>query len=259
MTEPTDTSTPAIDQILNVLLVDDDEFFRLNLTQRLEEAGYRVSTAFDLTNAASLCEQYAFDVALIDLNLQYLSNGFITSPNWQGITLGKQMLTHCPEIRLIFLSEQLPDSATFEQLTAELGTKPQISLKALPQFEKHILETLKGVSTQTPLITDLPKIDLLAYWAAQLSPLERPFIEMIWQRLPRLTPMEFEIVTYLAESKRPTAIGQRVNIIAIDNAISRIYSKLGLAGAEFSKPTGFQRSILLAKAVFLYQIKYQIK
>ncbi len=59
-----------------ILVVDDDEDFRLQLTMQLEAAGYRVVAAEGESKAAELLETLHPDLAIIDLMMEHVDGGF---------------------------------------------------------------------------------------------------------------------------------------------------------------------------------------
>lgn len=59
-----------------VLVVDDDEDFRAQMTLQLEAAGFTVAVADGETAAAKLLESLVPDLAVIDLMMEHVDGGF---------------------------------------------------------------------------------------------------------------------------------------------------------------------------------------
>ena len=62
-----------------ILLVDDDEMFRLALQHYLQEAGYEVVTAQGQQEADGILENYKPDLAIVDLFMEEHDSGFVLS------------------------------------------------------------------------------------------------------------------------------------------------------------------------------------
>ena len=59
-----------------ILVVDDDEDFRLQLAMQLEAAGYRVVVAEGEAKAAEVLQTLHPDLAVIDLMMEHVDGGF---------------------------------------------------------------------------------------------------------------------------------------------------------------------------------------
>lgn len=60
----------------HVLLVDDDEDYVLQLSQRLRAAGYEVSTADGVGGAHEQLDRQRPDLAIVDLMMEHVDDGF---------------------------------------------------------------------------------------------------------------------------------------------------------------------------------------
>jgi len=62
-----------------VLLVDDDQDFRLQTQMRLEQSGFAVKCAGSQKEAELLLEKFHPDIAVVDLMLEHQDSGFVLS------------------------------------------------------------------------------------------------------------------------------------------------------------------------------------
>ncbi|MBP6874503.1 MAG: response regulator [Candidatus Eisenbacteria bacterium] len=81
-----DGSKAAAPETRTVLVVDDDEDFRLQLVMQLEAAGFRVVAAEGETKAAELLQTLHPDLAVVDLMMEHLDGGFALSYKLKKMT-----------------------------------------------------------------------------------------------------------------------------------------------------------------------------
>jgi len=77
-----------------VLVVDDDEDIRVNISDILEDLGYQVDTAEDGVRALELVERQNYDVALLDYKM----------PGMDGATLYSRIKEICPQMVAIMVT-----------------------------------------------------------------------------------------------------------------------------------------------------------
>ena len=78
----------------SVLVVDDDEDIRANISDILEDLGYKVDTAEDGIHALELVERQNYDVALLDYKM----------PGMDGATLYRRIKEICPQMVAIMVT-----------------------------------------------------------------------------------------------------------------------------------------------------------
>ncbi len=82
---------------MHILLIEDDELFRLGLVVRLQqEAGWVLSEAPDGETAIELARQQAFDVALLDIGL----------PGLGGVETCRQLVQIQPKLPVLVLTSR---------------------------------------------------------------------------------------------------------------------------------------------------------
>ena len=105
------------DKGLNILLIDDKKDLALNISDILEDNGYRTDLAFNGSEAISIVKKKGFDLAIVDLKLpdifglDLIEKLSLISPKLEYIVLKSSMsLTSCEE-RLAWL---LSKKSTYE-------------------------------------------------------------------------------------------------------------------------------------------------
>ncbi|MHB8417531.1 MAG: sigma-54-dependent transcriptional regulator [Myxococcales bacterium] len=114
-------STPQLsaagDSTLDVLVVDDEEAIRLDLSCALGDAGHRVTAAADGAEAGDLLQRRAFDLALIDIRL----------PKVDGLSLFRRVREQSPDTAVILLTAHatVPDAVSaLKEGAFDYVTKP---------------------------------------------------------------------------------------------------------------------------------------
>ena len=113
----------------SVLIVDDDEDIRTNITDILTDLGYEVDSAKDGATALQLVQQRNFDVALLDYKM----------PGMDGATLYSHIKELCPQLVAIMV-------------TAYAGSNG--AQKALDAGTWRVLRKPVDVSQLLPLIAE---------------------------------------------------------------------------------------------------------
>ena len=122
----TDCSTPASDQPMSILIVDDEEGIRRYLDRVLSGAGYRTTIAVDGADAIAVAAREGrFDLLLTD----------VAMPKMTGAELARRMRLTDPDLKVLYLTgctDQLfEEKATLWREEAFLE-KPS-SIKAIAQ------------------------------------------------------------------------------------------------------------------------------
>lgn len=96
---------------ITVLVVDDDPDFLLQERLQLEAAGYRVVSASGLPEAEELLEELKPDLAMIDLMMDDVDDGF---------TLGYRIKKKYPEVPIIMITGVTSETRLdFDAITPE--------------------------------------------------------------------------------------------------------------------------------------------
>lgn len=80
--------------MIKILVIEDDNSFRNVLMQMLEKAGYEVIQAENGNQALKICESFSPDLVLTD----------IIMPDKEGLETIQELLSICPEIKIIAMS-----------------------------------------------------------------------------------------------------------------------------------------------------------
>ena len=109
---------------INVLILDDEELYRMNISDFVEDEGYTVFVAGSGEEALELVKKQHLDLALVDMRLPGIDgNTFITRAN--KIQANLRFIIHTGSTSY-FIPEELKDIGI---------TKQQIFLKPLHDFE----------------------------------------------------------------------------------------------------------------------------
>ncbi len=92
----------------SVLIVDDDEDIRTNVSDILCDLGYQTSTAADGPTALELVRQYRFDIALLDMKM----------PGMDGLTLYRNIRSLQPNTAAFLVTAFAGDGVAEDALRA---------------------------------------------------------------------------------------------------------------------------------------------
>jgi DNA-binding response OmpR family regulator len=112
--KPEDRREP---QMVDVLVVDDDDFVRESIAEALTHAGYVVAQASDGEKAMSLVASCSFDIAICDVRMPRLS----------GLTLLRRLRREAPSISVVIMSSFAKISDVVDSLregAVDYVTKP---------------------------------------------------------------------------------------------------------------------------------------
>lgn len=93
---------------MKILVADDNEDMRKILTLYLKKEGWQVSTAKDGQDALRLCQEQAFDLAVLDWMMPY----------YDGIYVCRELRTWYPEAKIIILTAKDTNDNEITGLTA---------------------------------------------------------------------------------------------------------------------------------------------
>lgn len=169
--------------LMRILLVEDDELFRLGLQLKLQEAGITVvAEAGDGETAIALVKQCELDVVLLDIGL----------PRIGGVEACRQIRQKCPDLPILVLTSR-SDKALIKQLIT-VGVKGYC---------------LKGVDLET-LVLALRSVQSGASWWDSTATAE---IHALATTLPPglsspLTPREQEVLQLITIGKTTQEIAE---------------------------------------------------
>jgi DNA-binding NarL/FixJ family response regulator len=172
----------------------------------------QISESARVHDALALISAERFDVALVDLGL----------PDGSGVDVVAALRDSQPEAQSVVVTIHDDDDHLFPALQA--GAFGYL-LKEQPR--EHFVEQLRRISQGEPPLTPSIARRVIAYFAAQNKPQERP------QNLPHvsLTDRENEVLLWVAKGFTLPEIGTQLNLSrhTIADYVKQIYRKLNVS------------------------------
>ncbi|GGG71879.1 histidine kinase [Paenibacillus radicis (ex Gao et al. 2016)] len=211
--------TELKDEVIRLLVVDDQPFFRESLRTLLEEQQdlQVVGTAEDGQQAIELCRQLQPQLVLMDLEM----------PNMDGIAASRAIKETWPHIRILILT-------TFEDtkqaLEAMRSGVDGYLLKSMQPLE--LAETIRTVYRGGTLIDQGMSHKLFAQLEADNSGDDPSPIKA--SSAYELTPRELEILQFVSKGLRYKSIASKLYLSdgTVRNYASSAYMKLGVRNRE---------------------------
>ncbi|GAA3410735.1 hybrid sensor histidine kinase/response regulator transcription factor [Paenibacillus hodogayensis] len=211
--------TELKDEVIRLLVVDDQPFFRESLRTLLEEQRdlQVVGTAEDGEQAIELCRQFQPQLVLMDLEM----------PNVDGISASRTIKETWPHIRILILT-------TFEDtrqaLEAMRSGVDGYLLKSMQPLE--LAETIRTVYRGGTLIDQGVSHKLFAQLEADNSGDDPSPIKA--SSAYELTPRELEILQFVSKGLRYKSIASKLYLSdgTVRNYASSAYVKLGVRNRE---------------------------
>lgn len=209
---------------LRILLVEDDELFRLGLQMKLQqEPGLEIiAEAGDGEAAISLVSQHELDVVLLDVGL----------PRIGGVEACRQIKQKCPELPILVLTSR-SDRALINQLI-EIGVQGYC---------------LKGVAAET-LVLALRSVSAGASWWDQTATAEiQALAHSKSSNESPLTPREQEILRLITAGKTTQEIAETFYIApgTVRVHIHAILQKLDVRDRTQAAVLALQKGLISSK------------
>ncbi len=222
-----------------ILVVDDDAFTRSGIEGYLQSLRHTVYTAADVQTGWELAVTQRPQTAVIDIRLPFdgrTQTTPVTEPH--GIGLSLRLKEAFPTLGIVLLSAH-------HEYEAEVIRLAQRFVRGIAFLHKggdmlRLRTAMEQVQAGHTLFNQeiVNKYAVETAVQAQFSKEERPHILHALDEFPRLTPREQEIAHLLAAAHTPASIANRLSLArgSVENHITRIYRKLGLAEMRNRSP-----------------------
>jgi DNA-binding NarL/FixJ family response regulator len=241
----------------DVLVVDDDVFTRSGLRGYLHTLGYRAREAGDVQTAWELALDSPPPTAVIDIRLPLTTAAASTPPTQShGIVLTLRLKKSFPTMGIVLLSAHHEYEREVIQMAQRFCRSIAFLHKGgdMSRLEWALREVQNG---RTLFQSDLVNKRVLETAVrAHFAPAESYWIDQALMELPHLSPREMEIAYLLAAAHTPESIAARLYLSKgnVDNVISHIYGKLGLADMK-EEGVSLRPLPILVKACLLADIR----
>ncbi|HRQ39218.1 MAG TPA: response regulator transcription factor [Chloroflexota bacterium] len=241
----------------DVLVVEDDAFTRSGICRYLHALGYQPREAGDVQTAWELALAAPPPTAVIDIRLPLTAAGNGLPPTKaNGIDLTLRLKKSFPTLGVVLLSAH----HEYEREVIQMAQRFMRSIAFLHKggdmfrLEWALQEVQNGRTLfQSDLVN---KTVLETAVRTHFTAAESDWIDQALDELPHLSPRELEIAHSLAAAYTPEAIAARLSLSKgnVDNVISHIYVKLGLAEMK-EEGVGLRPLPILVKACLLADIR----
>jgi len=241
-----------------ILVVDDDAFARQGLRLYLESLDYQVHDFGDVQSAWDYVLATPPQTAVIDirlpLNSQASHNTPVIEPN--GITFARQLKQNYPTMGIILLSAH----EEYERQVINLTRQYMRSIAFM--HKGGDMSRLKSVLVEVQAGRTLFQKDIVNKFVLETAvrsyfkPDETHWVEQALAEFNQLSPRQQEVAHLLAASYDSNYIANGLGLSkgSVDNMISRLYMRLGLADLKTEAP-GLRPLPILIKACLLYDIQ----
>ncbi len=168
-------------ETIDLLLVDDENELREDMSRYFSRCGYRVSDCGNAQQALEFCDRRAFDVMIVDMMM----------PGMNGLELLEQLKARGNEAEVVMLTGQGTIESAVEAMklgAREFLTKP-VSLKELDQLvqkaresrrirkeNKQLKEVLKQRQTPTNIVGESPQMQKVYRLIERTGPSIKPIL-----------------------------------------------------------------------------------
>jgi DNA-binding NarL/FixJ family response regulator len=201
--------------MINIAIIDRSEFFRVGVHEKLSpQQDFRLIDCYPDQEPLKFIDAHSIDVALLDID----------SPNTKGLGLGRTIVRHYPNTRVIILSSYASDGELFE--TLKTGAAAYLDKRTNTE---ELVTAIRRVSRG-----EYPINDSVMTRSAVAERVLRQFQEMTSMGLVTekvaapLTQREVQILSYIANgnTNKQVAYALEVSDQTIKNHVSAILRKL---------------------------------
>lgn len=242
----------------HVLVVDDDAFVRSGLHMYLKSLGYQVHEAGDVQTAWEMVVLSPPEVAIIDIRLPQQRQNSPSSPPTEphGLGLTLRLKAAYPTMGIVLLSAHQQYEKDVLRMTQRFMRSIAFLHKGgdMSRLDLALQEVLAGRTLFQAEVVN--KYVLTTAVRNLFTTVETPWVEQAAAEFVRLAPREQEVAHLLSASYTPEAIAAHLGLSkgSVDNVISRIYNRLGLADMK-AETVDLRPLPILIKACLLYDIQ----
>lgn len=246
----------------NIVVIEADSFRLQGITSYLiDELQCEIRSATNARSGWFHVTDTPPDVVIIGLlpNVNHLSSDAYEEP--YGLDLAKEIKQLFPDMGLILLT---PGNHIADKHIDLLRHRYGDSVQSMTPLDdmSHLEQLLARLAQERASTPAAPTLDeqerrrLATHLWALLGDVERPWIESTLLRMNELSQREWQLITLLGQSLSAQSIAAKMDISrgSVDNAISRIYQKLGLNALRKEAPE-LRAMLILIKANTLYTLK----
>jgi len=206
---------------MQILLIEDDELFRLGLTIRLQqEADWQVAAAADGEQAIELARQQCFDVALLDIGL----------PGLGGVETCRQLVQIQPALPVLVLTSRAEPDAIARLVAAGARGYCRKGISA-----ETLILAMRSIAAGASWWDDLATSQIQAAMAQSgESSVSKPVTSrgdrLTHGAIEELTQREQEILNLIAQGQSNQDIAQTLHIApgTVRVHVHAILQKLGV-------------------------------
>ncbi|MCA9981223.1 MAG: response regulator transcription factor [Anaerolineales bacterium] len=246
----------------NIVVIEGDIFRLQGIATYLSNVlQYSVRHASDSRTGWFLVTESPPEIVLINIGLTlHNSNNNQSEPKEPpGIALAREIKQLFPNMGLVLMGT---DIHLFKSHIVLLSHRYGDSIQLLDTTDsmETLTEALDRLSRRTdPLpisLNEEERYRLANHVWALLGDAERPWIEQTLTRMDQLSTREWQLITLLGQSLSSQGIADKLELTrsSVDNAVSRIYAKLGLAAMRTEAPD-LRAMVILIKANTLYTLR----
>lgn len=242
----------------DVIVVDDDAFARMGLRLYLESLRYQVREARDVQTAWEMAVAQPPQTAVIDIRLPLTEQNPHLPVKPNGIALAQKLKQTYPTIGIVLLSAH----EEYEREVIRLAQQHVRSIAFLhkggdmTQLQTALVEVRAGRTLFQGEIANKYVLETAVRTHFQQE--EIFWIDQALVEFENLTPREQEVAHLLAAAYDSEHIARQLGLSrgSVDNLISRVYVKLGLADMK-QEEVGLRPLPILIKTCLLYDIRFQ--
>lgn len=245
-------------QPTSVLVVEDDPFALVGMTEYLQTTGYEVATATTLSGAITAVSERTYPLAIVDLAIPNNSSDNVATVD-AGISLLTHLKEHAPETAVVVWSAYLAIHnnalvALLESGFTSVACIPKgSSLSTLDEAIQRVNNGQVFLADTTAHVTSIQSDQVLL---KMLKSEQRTAVQFVASRLDSLSPQETKLVNHIYLNNKEVAATLGVRPRTVTNYLDSVYDKLGFRDSNHGL-TRFDRRALIALAALYHRLQIE--